>query len=244
MSHFENPDRRNYYLDLAGVENTNYTTTNNVTAAAESGDTAAIASPRMSRQQARRNLQAEVSNKQASTSATYFLPSEQQQQPCQENGDSHCTAQDNSRADASNECAEDSAIHGELQQKPKHAHRLRFASSCGANARVREQATAAGCDVKTPAAGASANAEAAEAGVGVAEGLGVKAEPRVSSSHYHHRHKNRERNQTRAMRQVMEWLEDAGKAALLQREVVVVQRHEHHHVHEYHHHHYHHYAEK
>ena len=94
-------------------------------------------------------------------------------------------------------------------------------------------------------------------------------ETAVCSPHHHRRHRHREKNQTRAMRQVAEWIdrEHIGAvppAAQAQAQVVpapvtttvayppeaddqtkvLVQRHEHHHIHEHHHHHhYHHYHE-
>lgn len=62
----------------------------------------------------------------------------------------------------------------------------------------------------------------------------------ISSSHYRRRHRHRERNQSRAMKQVAEWIEKEHVYHKTEKHVVVVQRHEHHHVHEHFHHHIHH----
>lgn len=62
----------------------------------------------------------------------------------------------------------------------------------------------------------------------------------VSSSHYQRRHRHREKNQSRAMKQVAEWIEKEHIYQKTEKRVVVVQRHEHHHVHEHFHHHFHH----
>lgn len=62
----------------------------------------------------------------------------------------------------------------------------------------------------------------------------------ISSSHYRRRHRHRERNQSRAMKQVAEWIEKEHVFHKTEKHVVVVQRHEHHHVHEHFHHHIHH----
>lgn len=65
----------------------------------------------------------------------------------------------------------------------------------------------------------------------------------ISSSHYRRRHRHRERNQSRAMKQVAEWIEKEHVYHETEKHVIVVQRHEHHHVHEHFHHHIHHSAD-
>lgn len=70
--------------------------------------------------------------------------------------------------------------------------------------------------------------------------------PETVSPHHHRRHRHRERNHSRAMQQVAEWInrEHPGPQLPCGGEHVVVQKHEHHHIHEHHHHHhYHHYHE-
>lgn len=67
--------------------------------------------------------------------------------------------------------------------------------------------------------------------------------PETVSAHYHRRHRNREKDHDMAMQQVAEWIEREHTVDF-EGQNVVVQRHEHHHVHEHHHHHhYHHYYE-
>lgn len=67
--------------------------------------------------------------------------------------------------------------------------------------------------------------------------------PETISPHYHRRHRHRERDHDMAMQQVAEWIEREHTVDF-DGEKIVVQRHEHHHVHEHHHHHhYHHYYE-
>ena len=64
----------------------------------------------------------------------------------------------------------------------------------------------------------------------------------VSLSHYYRRHHHRARNHSRAMRQVAEWIENAGVANAGDAEDTAVVRrrcHTRRHVHEHHHHHYH-----
>ena len=71
--------------------------------------------------------------------------------------------------------------------------------------------------------------------------------PETVSPHHHRRHRHRERNRKLAMQQVAEWIErehSSSSWASCGTEHVVIQKHEHHHVHEHHHHHhYHHYQE-
>ena len=67
--------------------------------------------------------------------------------------------------------------------------------------------------------------------------------PEMVSPHYHRRHRNRERDHDMAMQQVAEWIEREHSLDM-DGDRIVIQRHEHHHVHEHHHHHhYHHYYE-
>lgn len=67
--------------------------------------------------------------------------------------------------------------------------------------------------------------------------------PETVSPHYHRRHRHREKDHDLAMQQVAEWIERE-HAVDFEGEKIVIQRHEHHHVHEHHHHHhYHHYYE-
>eukprot|EP00918_Siedleckia_nematoides_P012858 GHVU01028135.1.p1 GENE.GHVU01028135.1~~GHVU01028135.1.p1 ORF type:complete len:522 (+),score=32.86 GHVU01028135.1:133-1566(+) len=67
--------------------------------------------------------------------------------------------------------------------------------------------------------------------------------PESVSPHHHRRHRNRERNKHLAMQNVAEWIERE-PFVNCDGEHVIIQRHEHHHVHEHHHHHhYHHYHE-
>ena len=67
--------------------------------------------------------------------------------------------------------------------------------------------------------------------------------PETVSPHYHRRHRHREKNHDMAMQQVAEWIEREHTVDF-EGEKIVIQRHEHHHVHEHHHHHhYHHYHE-
>ncbi|XP_060583522.1 protein naked cuticle homolog 2-like isoform X2 [Ruditapes philippinarum] len=67
--------------------------------------------------------------------------------------------------------------------------------------------------------------------------------PETVSPHYHRRHRHREKDHDMAMQQVAEWIEREHTLDF-DGEKVIVQRHEHHHVHEHHHHHhYHHYYE-
>ncbi len=75
--------------------------------------------------------------------------------------------------------------------------------------------------------------------------------PETVSPHHHRRHRNRERNKRLAMRQVAEWIErehtsrgGVWAAGACGAEHVVVQKHEHHHVHEHHHHHHYHIYEE
>ncbi|XP_055891449.1 protein naked cuticle homolog 2-like [Biomphalaria glabrata] len=67
--------------------------------------------------------------------------------------------------------------------------------------------------------------------------------PATISPHYHRRHRHREKDHDLAMQQVAQWIERE-HAWDMDGERLVVQRHEHHHFHEHHHHHhYHHYHE-
>lgn len=67
--------------------------------------------------------------------------------------------------------------------------------------------------------------------------------PETVSPHYHRRHRHREKDHDMAMQQVAEWIEREHTVDY-EGDKVVIQRHEHHHVHEHHHHHhYHHYYE-
>ncbi|XP_052230217.1 protein naked cuticle homolog 2-like isoform X2 [Dreissena polymorpha] len=67
--------------------------------------------------------------------------------------------------------------------------------------------------------------------------------PEMVSPHYHRRHRHRDKNHDLAMQQVAEWIEHQ-QMVEYEGENVVIQRHEHHHIHEHHHHHhYHHYYE-
>ena len=69
--------------------------------------------------------------------------------------------------------------------------------------------------------------------------------PETVSPHHHRRHRNRERNRKLAMQQVAEWIErEHSQSWTCGTKHVIVQKHEHHHTHEHHHHHhYHHYQE-
>lgn len=67
--------------------------------------------------------------------------------------------------------------------------------------------------------------------------------PTTVSPHYHRRHRHREKDHDLAMQQVAAWIERQ-HAWDFDGERVIVQRHHHHHIHEHHHHHhYHHYYE-
>ncbi|KAL4235167.1 Protein naked cuticle 1 [Mactra antiquata] len=67
--------------------------------------------------------------------------------------------------------------------------------------------------------------------------------PETVSPHYHRRHRHREKDHDMAMQQVAEWIEREHTVDF-DGDKIIVQRHEHHHVHEHHHHHhYHHYYE-
>lgn len=67
--------------------------------------------------------------------------------------------------------------------------------------------------------------------------------PETASPHYHRRHRHREKDHDMAMQQVAEWIEREHTVDF-DGDKIVIQRHEHHHVHEHHHHHhYHHYYE-
>ncbi|KAK7115043.1 hypothetical protein V1264_000989 [Littorina saxatilis] len=67
--------------------------------------------------------------------------------------------------------------------------------------------------------------------------------PATASPHYHRRHRHREKDHDLAMQQVAAWIERQN-AWDFDGERVIVQRHHHHHIHEHHHHHhYHHYYE-
>ena len=67
--------------------------------------------------------------------------------------------------------------------------------------------------------------------------------PTSVSPHYHRRHRHREKDHDLAMQQVAAWIERQ-HAWDFDSERVIVQRHHHHHIHEHHHHHhYHHYYE-
>ncbi|CAL1537756.1 unnamed protein product [Lymnaea stagnalis] len=67
--------------------------------------------------------------------------------------------------------------------------------------------------------------------------------PLAVSPHYHRRHRHRDKDHDLAMQQVAQWIEREYTWDM-EGERMVVQRHEHHHFHEHHHHHhYHHYHE-
>ena len=224
MSHFENPDRRNYYLDLAGMENVDH---------AIATEAITVASPHLPRHTKRSQLAEQKDIRCSRSQQSPSFPNEKngtaKRDSCSQEktfvtletftgdtGNCHATTTNCDGMVDSSKC------------ETRRFHRLRCVS-CAANSKFHEQSNLH--------AKPSLDAEGATA-------TGKTAKPDNFSSHYHHRHKHREKNQSRAMRQVIDWLEDAGKATVTPREVILIQRHEHHHIHEYHHHHYHHYTDK
>lgn len=91
------------------------------------------------------------------------------------------------------------------------------------------------------------------------QGLSPTTLPEIMSPHHHRRHRHRERNRRLAMQQVAEWIErehpswggmleeltvdgpDVTNAQPVTPQNIIIERHEHHHIHEHHHHHHYHY---
>ncbi|XP_012943497.1 protein naked cuticle homolog 1 isoform X2 [Aplysia californica] len=227
----ESQDRRNYYLDLAGVENTCSRFQNNLSSSplSKSGAvTAALAGVGGGHHRSRSYDVAKCGN------CSY--------------GDSK---QEASGRDGQ-ACRCDSA-HKDGDKLRTKSNKLKFehhqhlrSKSFDSHAATHRKAMAMSKGLPhQPHSGGGATHANRHPDLQMPPGvLGAGPPPMTLSPHHHRRHRHREKDQEMAMQQVAQWIEREHSWDLSGGDGSAVQRHEHHHIHEHHHHHhYHHYYE-
>ncbi|XP_053402865.1 protein naked cuticle homolog 2-like [Mercenaria mercenaria] len=215
----ESQDRRNYYLDLAGVENNTSKFQDTPTTALASGNSLELNNSRLNTSKFH-----PVKSNSALTAGRFCAPRHFRSRS-HEMAEKQC---DNVKHQ-SEQCQ--AGTEQSASTKPDHLRSRSFDPQDSNVSNIRAMKG-------NPHVLLSSQKQSRFRPVSLPPHI-----PETVSPHYHRRHRHREKDHDMAMQQVAEWIEREHTVDF-EGEKVVIQRHEHHHVHEHHHHHhYHHYYE-
>ncbi len=223
----ENLDRRNYYLDLAGIENYHTTKLLDTSAPADMLHGDAVKPEQEVRETSkRRSRVVDAAGDEPSTSRSKSLPKTQDCALCTDKANPELETCDVQGIKTGSEKTPN-------KQACSNSKQLCSLDSGGHPRSPFSQPKSSSTPKNTPKQTHT---------LGMLEAV---PEMELRSPHHHRRHRHRDKNQVRAMQQVAEWIEREQMFSSPDgSNNMVVQRHEHHHVHEHHHHHhYHHYHE-
>ncbi|XP_052816645.1 protein naked cuticle homolog 1-like isoform X2 [Mya arenaria] len=223
-------DRRNYYLDLAGVENNSSKFQDNSTAALETGKSS------------------ELNNSQVKNSTSSFQPVKpfsalSAGQFCvpkhfRSRSHEHATVHCDPTSAKTNHCPKNDEVSS---FQTEHFRSRSFDPQDSNVSNVRATKGNPPLLMTSPTLKQSQPQSQTQS---MFRPVSLPPQiPEIVSPFYHRRHRHREKNHHLAMQQVAEWIEREHTVDY-EGDKIVIQRHEHHHVHEHHHHHhYHHYYE-
>ena len=241
-AHQESQERRNYYLDLAGIDSS-LTKQQNVIKHSDSAPAAMLASPRTPRRSHHHGTPKYRSKSNYAKRTNNYSDNHHSRSRSHDVVQQVLTEQDFEVLDTRFEKTVESKVEHEVAV-PGQQMAVRLTQP--------QEGDAVGSALCTPEKGLPTSPlqpKSASTPKGhKMRPISLPAHiPETVSPHHHRRHRNRERNRKLAMQQVAEWIEREHSSpswASCGTEHVVIQKHEHHHVHEHHHHHhYHHYQE-